>query len=135
MMTAPRAIRLWTSARDPAPPKAPFGLASWSDDAEAIAVLLEGSTATLDDTGAVAAQIPNARTRPHASAVVVLGTAAASGSRLRRFLLPTASVRVARAPRCSALLARGYVDIGAGTDDHSGADLVWGFAAGEDAAS
>lgn len=35
---------------------------------------------------------------------------------------------VSRALRCSALVARGYVDVGAGTDPAGKDDLAWGYA-------
>jgi hypothetical protein len=35
--------------------------------------------------------------------------------------------RVSRASRCTALVARGYVRVGAGTDPDTDADLCWGY--------
>lgn len=36
--------------------------------------------------------------------------------------------KVARATRCTALVARGYMRVGAGTDPDTDADLCWGYA-------
>lgn len=35
---------------------------------------------------------------------------------------------VSRAARCTALVARGYIRVGAGTDPDTDADLAWGYA-------
>ena len=35
---------------------------------------------------------------------------------------------VSRAARCTALVARGYMRVGAGTDPDTDADLCWGYA-------
>jgi hypothetical protein len=56
----------------------------------------------------------------------VLGAATRARAGLGRWLGP-GTVSVARAPRCSALLARGYALLGALVDAASGADLVYGI--------
>lgn len=35
--------------------------------------------------------------------------------------------KVSRAARCTALVARGYIRVGAGTDPDTDADLCWGY--------
>jgi hypothetical protein len=107
------------------PPKPPFGLPAWTPTADAVAVSLDMRGAGGGSPSAVAAQVPLASALPPGTPVVVLGLAARGGSIWTRF---ARGVSVPRAARCGALLARGYVDIGAGTDDVSGADLAWGFA-------
>jgi hypothetical protein len=128
-MTQPRpdALSLVTCARGVKPPAPPFGLRMWSSDASATAVLLDASEADLEDIEALVAQIPHWTTRVPGTPVVVLGTAVRRASWWRR-IAGSGTTRVARAPRCSALIACGYVDVGAGRDDASGADLAWGWA-------
>ena len=36
--------------------------------------------------------------------------------------------KVSRAARCTALVVRGYIRVGAGTDPDTDADLAWGYA-------
>jgi hypothetical protein len=120
-------MRLYTrthGARIPAPP---LGLTAWSADAAAIAVLLDASGIDVDDPAQIVDQLPPAAELPPATHVFVLGSAAR-----RRDMLRWIGVRmtpVARATRCTALVARGYVDVGAGIDEASGADLAWGVTA------
>jgi hypothetical protein len=125
-MTPPRptALRLVTRAPDARLPAPPLGLRSWSPDADAVAVLLDGADFEIDDPAAVAAQIPRATDLPIATLVFVLG-AATRGRGVIRWLDRT--LRVPRAARCTALVARGYVSVAAGTDEASGADLAWGL--------
>jgi hypothetical protein len=88
-----------------------------------VALLLDASRGSDARTVAgVAAQLPGASSLPGGTRVFVLGAAASSGP--FAWLPFTRGVPVTKASRCSALLARGYVDIGAGTDD----DLAWGTA-------
>jgi hypothetical protein len=114
----PGALRLVTRAQGAKPPRPPLGLAAWSPTADAIAVLLDAS----DDATAIAgiaAQLPDGASLPPGTPVFVLGKAAD----LRPFWRVFArDVSIPRAARCTALLARGYVDIGAD------ADLAWGHA-------
>jgi hypothetical protein len=67
----------------------------------------------------VAEQIPHADTRP-AGSVVVLGPIATRKRGALGRLIGDAHVKVPKAARCTALLARGYVGIAAEGDD------VWG---------
>jgi hypothetical protein len=109
------------------PPRPPFGLRAWSDDALAIAVLLDATDADVEQAPAIARQIPEAATLPPGTAVFVLGTATRARGGLGglvRWLGPRA-VPVERATRCAALVARGYTRVGALVDATSGADLVY----------
>lgn len=123
----PAALRLVARRHFARAPKPPFGLDDWSPDADAIAVLLDVETTAIDDPAAVAAQIPHARERPPGSAIFVLAAAPDGRSLIRRWLGPRPQT-VSRAARCAALLARGYVELGAGADPASGKDVAWGRA-------
>jgi hypothetical protein len=108
------------------PPSPPFGLARWNPDASGTAVLLDGTMADLNRVEDVAAQIPSATTLPPRSPLVIYGTATCSASWWRRILGPR-RLTVTRGARCGAMLARGYINIGGGIDQSSGADLAWGW--------
>jgi hypothetical protein len=127
----PRALRLTTRAQGAKPPAPPFGLRTWSPDAQATAVLLDATGVDLAEVGAVAQQIPGADALPGGTPVLVLGAAARPGSFWRR-ILGGRRIPVARATRCTALIARGYVDVGAG--DADGVDVAWGWVPGFDRA-
>jgi hypothetical protein len=86
-----------------------------------VTVRLDATDADVEEPGAVAGQIPHASTVSPGTRVVVLATATRRGGVLRR-LLGGRSVPVPRSTGCTALLARGYVGIGA--DD----DGAWGYA-------
>jgi hypothetical protein len=122
---APAALRLVCVSPVHRPPRPPFGLADWTPDATAVAVLLDATEADLEDAPSVAAQLPLATTLPPGTRVFVLGEATRTRAGLGRWLGP-GTAGVARAPRCAALLARGYRDIAALVDDKTGADLVVG---------
>ncbi len=126
-MTPPRidSIRLstrLTGARSPAAPPPPLGISAWSVDGNAIAVLLDATGSDLSTVESVAAQLSDAAALPPGTLVLVLGAAARALPAWRR-LLGSQAVPVARALRCSALLARGYVNVGA----HATDDLTWGW--------
>ena len=96
-------------------------------DAPAIAVLLEADANELDEA-AIASQVPHARGLAPKTPVFVLGSATRASAQMPWLsFLRSGSVRVGRGPRCGALLMRGFVGLGAGIDEASGADLVWGF--------
>jgi hypothetical protein len=128
-MMAPRpdAIRLWTLATHVTPPHPPLGLRTWSGEAAALAVLLVASAGDLANVAVVAAQIPSAETLLLSTPVVVLGEVARTSGSWNRLFFGLRKRSVARAPRCGALLARGYVDIGAALDPATGSDVVWGW--------
>ncbi len=124
----PAAVRLVTRVARARrrPPRPPLGLDAWSADPDAaVAVLLDGERCDTADPAEVAAQIPRAAELPPATPAFVLGVAIGARRWLRWIGL--GSVAVPRASRCAALIARGYVDVMAGTDDATGADVVWGF--------
>jgi hypothetical protein len=121
----PDALRLVTRDESAKPPKPPLGLRTWTPSATAVALLLDAQLADLGSLASVAAQVPLASELAGGTTVFVLATASQRRSLWRWF---AASVAIPRAVRCSALLARGYVDIGAGTDEATGADLAWGSA-------
>jgi hypothetical protein len=74
-----------------------------------------------------AAQIPLASEMPEGRIVVVLPERAASGGIITR-LFRGGRTPVPRAVRATALLARGYREIGAAVDAKTDLDLVWGVA-------
>jgi hypothetical protein len=87
--------------------------------------MLDATNDDLSDAAAVARQLPDPGSLPGHATVFVLGAAQrAVGWPRRWFGLPR--VPVDRATRCAALLARGYVGIGALVDAASRADLVYG---------
>jgi hypothetical protein len=90
-------------------------------------VWLDATGIDVGNPAQIAPQLPPLAELPPATAVFVLGFAARSRAMLR--WLGMRSVPVARVARCTALVARGYVGVGAGIDDASGADLVWGLTA------
>jgi hypothetical protein len=125
MMSIPRpaSLRLETRARTGKVPPPPFGLPAWSDEAPAIAVVLDASACDLESAAEVAAQLPDPSTLEPGTRVFVMGAASRGAGLLRRLM---GSVTVPRVSRCTALLARGYVGIGAGVDEVSRTDVVWG---------
>jgi hypothetical protein len=82
-------------------------------------VCLEASGTDLEAPGSVADQIPRASSLISGSRVMLSATAKRDGGILRR-LLGSRTIPVPRSTLCTALLVRGYVDIGA---DEAGA---WG---------
>ena len=120
------------NARAPAPP---FGLERWSPDGVATVVELDASDGDLsgtertertEHTEAVARQVPDCGSLPPRTLVVLLGVATRGGGAWRK-LVRMNTAPVSRAARCSALLVRGYVDIGAAPDAATSQDLVWGW--------
>ena len=122
---APRlaSLRLMTTREGGRTPKPPFGLRAWDPAADARALLLDVRGRGACTTADVVAQLPIPASLPPGTPLVVLGTAASDGALWRLF---ARGFPVSRAARCSALVARGYVDVGAGIDMESGADLAWG---------
>ena len=106
------------------PPRPPFGLKRFDPDAPSVAILLDESDGDLRDPAVIARQLPDPATLPALSLVFVLGTSAPRQGLLGRWFGVGATL-VPTATRCSALLARGYVGIGAFVDGLSSADLVY----------
>ena len=84
-------------------------------------VTLSATDADMEDPAQVAAQLPAANTLDAGAAVLVEPGAVQKRGLLRR-VLGDRRVPVSKAVRCTALLARGYVDIAAE------GDVVWGRA-------
>jgi hypothetical protein len=85
-------------------------------------VTLAASGATV---AAVIDALPDPRELPPGTLVVVPGEVAGASSLARSVLAVFGRARtVPRAVRCSALVARGYVEVGAAEDGR--ADLAWG---------
>ena len=124
MPPRPKALRLVSSALGVRAAAPPFGLRAWSSEAEAIAVLIDAEGVDANDPAAVAAQIPHAIELPECTLVCVLGTAARGRGVIR---CVRRAVQIPRSARCTALVARGYVGVGAGIDDAGSNDLAWGF--------
>jgi hypothetical protein len=120
----PAALRLLTRASGARAPAPPLGLRAWSTEADAIAVLLDAAEVDVADPAEVAEQIPRAAELRAGTPVFILAAAVRGRGMLRWLGMRT--VPVPRAARCTALLARGYVHVGAGTDDVTGADIAWG---------
>jgi len=81
-----------------------------------VPVRLDATTADLESPAAVATQVPHADTLAPGTVVVVGAVAVKKRGTLGR-LLGDGHVKVSRAARCTALLARGYVDLTAEGDD------------------
>jgi|HubBroStandDraft_3_1064219.scaffolds.fasta_scaffold400161_1 hypothetical protein len=126
MHPLPLELRLITPTPGTKRPPPPFGLRFWNSDAQATALLLDARHQKRMDVAAVVAQVPRASTLGPRTPMVIFGAADCGGGALRR-LFGGASVNVPRAARCTALVARGYVDVGGGADAVTGADLAWGW--------
>lgn len=126
MRPLPATLRLSTTEPGSKPPTPPFGLRAWSTEGERIAVLLDAGRGDRLDLGQVVDQVPSASGLPARTPMVVLAGAVRHAGTLRR-LFGGGTVQVARATRCSALIARGYVDVGGGVDEPTGADSAWGW--------
>lgn len=107
---------------------APFG-ATFLPEAEACAVVL--GPADVADVAAVARVLPDPDTLAPGVLVVVLPNVIDPPSLGNRLLAVLGRGRTAtRALRASALVARGYVRVAAGTDSETRTDLVWGYVTG-----
>ncbi|MDB4936093.1 MAG: hypothetical protein JWP87_3065 [Labilithrix sp.] len=106
----------------------PLG-AKYTSDAAAYAVALGPKDAT--DTAAVARALPDPETLGPGTLVIVLPQIADAPSFAGRFLAALGrGPTISRALRATALVARGYVRVGAGVDHETRSDLVWGFTPG-----
>jgi|HubBroStandDraft_1064217.scaffolds.fasta_scaffold65154_2 hypothetical protein len=117
-------MRLLTTARTRKPPRPPLGLLGWTPDAPAAAILLDAAALIGDELTAIARQLPPATTMAAGAPIVVFGVAAGGGGFWGRML--GSGLHVSRATRCGALVARGYVDVGAGLDNVTKMDIAWG---------
>lgn len=105
---------------------APLG-STFTDDATDRAVALGPHDGA--DVEAVARALPDPTSLDPGSLVVVLGDAveAPSLSRSLRAALGRART-IPRARLCTALVARGFTRVGAGTCDKTRTDVAWGYA-------
>jgi hypothetical protein len=71
------------------------------------------------------AQLPDPEDLPKGSLVAVHGAGRTRPSAIVRWLLPKPR-EVHPAVRCTALLARGYRNVGAGVDPKTGEKIAWG---------
>lgn len=84
------------------------------------------------DVGVAARALPDPKELDEGTLVVVTEEARAEKSLVRSVLGALGRKQsVPRAIRCSALLARGYVRVGAGIDPDTRADLAWGYSTTE----
>jgi hypothetical protein len=132
LVPRPSALRPHTAgiagARFPSLRRVPFG-AVLQDGAGDL--LVAASEDAARDVRSLAAALPAPEELTPGTLVVLLADAIAQASITGRLLSALGRRRtLPRTLRCTALLARGYVDIGANTDPASGADLVWGRAPG-----
>lgn len=105
--------------------RVPLG-ASLREDAEDVLVALPEQAL---DAASAAAALPDPEELAPGALVVVLGEPTGAGSVAGRLLSALGKTKaVPRAVRCTALLVRGYVEVGAGTCPATGADLAWGRA-------
>jgi len=88
---------------------------------DGLTVELDATGVDLEDASAVARQLPTATTLAPGARLAVLAVAVGRDGLLRR-LLPPRKVPVPRAALCTALVVKGYVDVGAD------ARSAWGFA-------
>ncbi len=128
----PRALRLVCALAGARPPPPPFGLPAYVDTPDAaLAIVLDvdpGATARAQ-VDLAAAQIPQADAEPNAEPnadgagrlVVVLAARALAGGFFAR-MLGQGRAPIPPEVRATALLARGYVNLG------SDGDVVWGEA-------
>jgi hypothetical protein len=112
-------------------PRPPLGLSAWSERKEAgLCILLDlpitWPSSGLGDAETIATQVPAASTLAPGQLVVLLARGAPEREWLRRLMAKRPWV--SPAVRATALLARGYVGIGAGIHAASRSDLVWGSA-------
>jgi hypothetical protein len=121
----PEALRLVTTARLGRSPRPMLGVPGWSEGAASVAVVLDATNLDPEDAAAVALQVPSAADLTDGAVTFVSGVALRSGGVLGR-LFGGGSVAVSRSARCGALVARGYVDIGAAVDPASKIDVAWG---------
>jgi hypothetical protein len=123
-VTKPRSFRFVGSGGPP--PVLPYGVARVDASGDAVLVRVDPKHR---DVHAVAQELPDPASLPPGTAVFVLAEAAASGGFFGA-LGAFGGRKLDRATRSGALLARGYVDLGAEVDAASQLDVVFGRAPG-----
>lgn len=109
------------------PRRVPFGATLRQDDASGVLVAVPEDVA--EDARALAEALPSPDDLAPGALVLVLAEPVPRSALTGRLLSALGRAKAApRVVRCTALLARGYVDVGAGVDPSSGADLAWGRA-------
>lgn len=119
-MTRPRSFRFVGSGGPP--PVLPYGVTQVDAAGEAVLVRVDPGHR---DVHAVAESLPDSASLPPGTAIIVLAESAPS----RGFLGALGAFgarKLDRATRAGALLARGYVDLGAEVDAASQLDVVYG---------
>ena len=111
-------------------PRPPLGLSEWTQGESEVVVLLvaarEPARSLDEEVALVAAQLPDARSLPPATTLIVLPETGTSAGLFRRLL--SSRPPLSRASRCSALLARGYTGIACALDPRGSRDLARGVA-------
>jgi hypothetical protein len=121
----PEALRLIGPVRGGRAPTPPMGLRAWTADAHSVCVVLDATGVDLEDPSEVARQLPHSTELAAGSVLFVLGAAQRGRGVLRWLGMRT--LPVGRAARCTALVARGYSDVGASADPSTKADIAWGI--------
>lgn len=79
------------------------------------------------DASTLAAALPDPSSLPPGTRVIVAADAASSRSFAGRLFATLARTQgIPRVVRCTALLLRGYDEVGGGLDPETSADLAWG---------
>jgi len=123
---APRASR--PASRNEAPLRARTAARAPSADARAAATTIALRDDDATSVAAVMAKLPDPASLSPGALVIVPGEVVSGARSLARSVLAVfgRTKTVTRARRCSALVARGYVDVGA-AEDETRADLAWGY--------
>lgn len=101
-----------------------------SAEARALAKTVPLGESEAASVATIMATLPDPTTLAPGTLVLVPGEAASPRSLARSVLAVFGrSKAITRARRCTALVARGYVDVGAAEDD-ARVDLAWGYAPG-----
>ncbi len=128
----PTMLRLVGGAREQARKRLEAPLGASFDTSDTDAADVDGCAVALGpddvvDLASVARALPDPATLEPEMIVVVLGRVASARSLFGALIGALGrGPSVDRALRCSALVARGFVRVGAGTDE-AGADLAWGY--------
>lgn len=99
-----------------------------SPEARAKAKTVALGPTEIEDVGVAARALPDPSELDGGTLVLVTSELRGPRSITKSVLAALGRTRTAsRAIRCSALVARGYVRVGAGTDPDTRADVAWGY--------
>lgn len=113
--------------KPPRLPHVPLPAASARKEARVVALAPE----EIADVASAARALPDPSDLPEGTLVMVDGRLREARSIARSVLAALGRTKSAsRAIRCSALVARGYVRVGAATDPDERTDWAWGYATG-----